>query len=98
MTKVLLENPFLRALVLILLFLGASLERPADGQNPSDKPAEALYLQLGQVGLDPSRVYAVRGASIDRSAAHFTLEDGTIERIKNHGSEWSVLNPLPKGF
>jgi hypothetical protein len=43
-----------------------------------DKPAEKLYLQLGQVGLDPGRVYKVRGASLDRSAVHITLEDGTI--------------------
>ncbi len=48
------------------------------GENPADKPAEALYLQLGEVGLDPTRVYQVRGASLDRSAIHITLEDGTI--------------------
>lgn len=47
-------------------------------ENPPDKPAEALYLQLGQTGLDPARVYKVRGASLDRSAIHITLEDGTI--------------------
>lgn len=35
-------------------------------------------MQLGQVGLDPARVYKVRGASIERSAIHITLEDGTI--------------------
>src|SRR5215469_10882059 len=29
------------------------------------KPAETLYLQLGQVGLDPARVYQVRGASLN---------------------------------
>jgi len=40
--------------------------------------AEALYLQLGQVTLDPSRVYRVREAAIDRPAFHITLEDGTI--------------------
>lgn len=50
----------------------------ASGQNPPEKPAEALYLQLGQVSLDPARVYQVRGASLDRSALHITLEDGTI--------------------
>ncbi len=50
----------------------------ARGENPPDKPAEALYLQLGQVGLDPARVYQVRGASLDRAAVHITLEDGTI--------------------
>jgi len=35
-------------------------------------------MQLGQVGLDPDRVYQVRGASLERSAVHITLEDGTI--------------------
>jgi len=43
-----------------------------------DKPAETLYLQLGQVGLDVTRVYQVRGASLNRSAVQITLEDGTI--------------------
>jgi hypothetical protein len=39
---------------------------------------EALFLQLGRVGLDPAQVYQVRGASLERSAVHITLEDGTI--------------------
>ena len=51
---------------------------PALAENPAEKPAESLYLQLGQVGLDPARVYQVRGASLDRSAVHIALEDGTI--------------------
>jgi len=51
---------------------------PAFCQSPPAKPAEALYLQLGQVGLDPARVYKVRDASLDRAAIHITLEDGTI--------------------
>src|ERR1051326_3034982 len=42
------------------------------------KPAEALYLQLGKVGLDPAQVYQVRGAALNRSAVQITLEDGTI--------------------
>jgi len=50
----------------------------AVGGVPPEKPAEALYLQLGQVKLDPARVYQVRGASLDRSAIHITLEDGKI--------------------
>jgi hypothetical protein len=54
----------------------------AAGENRADKsaekPAEALYLELGNVGLDPTRVYQVRGASLDRSAVHITLDDGTI--------------------
>src|ERR1700728_2593351 len=47
-------------------------------ENPPEKPAEALYLRLGQVGLDPERVYQVRGASLNRSAVHISLEDGTL--------------------
>lgn len=46
--------------------------------NPTPGPAELLYLELGGVGLDATRVYHVRGAAIDRSAIHITLEDGTI--------------------
>ncbi len=51
----------------------------AGTEGPSSSgPAEALYLQLGRVGLDPTRVYRVRGAAIDRAVIHMTLEDGTI--------------------
>jgi hypothetical protein len=46
-------------------------------------PAESLYLQLSSVGLDPTRVFKVRGASLDRSAIHLTLEDGTIAFTKD---------------
>ena len=45
---------------------------------PAAKPAEALYLELGNVGLDPARVYQVRGASLDRSSIQISLDDGTI--------------------
>lgn len=48
-----------------------------------EKPAENLYLQLGQVGLDPNRVYEVRDASLDRSAIHISLDDGTIAFTKD---------------
>ncbi len=65
-------------LVMVCLAAGAAAENPAASENPPGKPAEALYLQLGQVGLDPARVYQVRGASLDRSAVHISLEDGTI--------------------
>jgi hypothetical protein len=44
----------------------------------AEKPAENLYLQLGEVGLDPSRVYRIRGASFSRGAVQVSLEDGTI--------------------
>jgi hypothetical protein len=57
-------------------FLGARTACASD--NSPAKPAEVLYLQLGQVGLDARRVYTVRDASLDRSAIHISLEDGTI--------------------
>lgn len=41
-------------------------------------PAESLYLQLSNVGLDPGRVFRVRQASVERTAISITLEDGTI--------------------
>jgi len=47
-------------------------------ETTTTKPAETLYMQLSQVGLDPSRVYKVRDAALDRPAMHISLEDGTI--------------------
>ncbi len=47
-------------------------------QESPTKPAEALYLQLGQIGLDPARIYQVRGAALNRPGIQITLEDGTI--------------------
>jgi peptidase M1-like protein len=41
-------------------------------------PAEALYLKLQTVGLDPARIYHVREASLDRPALHVLFEDGEI--------------------
>jgi hypothetical protein len=63
-----------------LIFLAAflSLAVAARAEDSPDKPAEALYLQLGKIGLDPAMVYKVREATIDRSAVHISLEDGTI--------------------
>jgi Peptidase family M1 domain len=42
------------------------------------KSAEDLFLQLGSVGLDASRVYRARDVSLDRAAFHITLDDGII--------------------
>ena len=75
MTKVLLTIQVLLAGALWIAVFPASAAR--DNSVPA-KPAEALYLQLGQVGLDPSRVYRVRGASLSRGALQISLEDGTI--------------------
>jgi len=62
-------------------FVKAESPLLTDGQAPSDptaKPAEALYLQLSSVGLDPERTFHIRGGSLDRSALHITFEDGEI--------------------
>jgi hypothetical protein len=75
-TKVLLTAKGWRIAAAIWLSVGSLTVASAD--NLPQKPAEALYMQLGQVGLDPARVYKVRGASIERSAIHISLEDGTI--------------------
>jgi len=74
-TKVLIERRGLRFALAAWIIV---LALPVFCQNPPAKPAEALYLQLGQVGLDPQRVYKVRDASLDRASIHITLEDGTI--------------------
>ncbi len=52
-------------------------EGTATGPPPLG-PAESLYMQLRDVGLDAARVYHIRDASIDRGAVHITLNDGTI--------------------
>lgn len=43
------------------------------------------------------KVQRVDRQSVSEGIYELILEDGTTERIKNHGSEWSVLSPLPKG-
>ncbi|MGH9494005.1 MAG: hypothetical protein ACRD3B_03325, partial [Candidatus Sulfotelmatobacter sp.] len=77
MTKVLTNSHGLRIAVACLALCGWPARNSA-ADNATTKPAEELYLQLGKVGLDPSRVYQVRGASIERPTIHITLEDGTI--------------------
>jgi len=68
----------LRIIAVIWLAVGVLTAACAAAEKAADKPAEALYLQLGQVGLDPGRVFQVRDASLNRSAVQITLEDGTI--------------------
>ncbi|HTT20567.1 MAG TPA: M1 family aminopeptidase [Candidatus Sulfotelmatobacter sp.] len=76
MTKVLLTIQILVASTIWLVPypMNAASTTPV----AAEKPAENLYLQLGEVGLDPSRVYLVRGASFSRGAIQISLEDGTI--------------------
>jgi len=76
-TKVLFTHQVPRVVIICVAIL-TSLLPQAVGQPPPEKPVEALYLQLGQVALDPTRVYQVRGAAINRSSVQISLDDGTI--------------------
>ena len=61
----------------------AALSSAAPAQARRPGPAESLYLQLSSIGLDPKRVFRVRGSSLDRPSIHITLEDGTIAFTKD---------------
>ncbi len=63
--------------------IGAAGQENAPNQDRSHKPAEALYLQLRSVGLDPRHVYHVRGVAIERASIHISLEDGTLAFTKD---------------
>jgi hypothetical protein len=65
----------LLALCGVLTVRGANA---AAAQGTTPTTAEALYTELRSVGLDPSRVYHIREASLDRSPLHLTFDSGTI--------------------
>jgi hypothetical protein len=93
-TEVIPKRRKVRPLTLWLLLVAVSLagfgqENPTQpdsfpirvlGKTPPLRinSAEALFLQLGSVGLDPSRIYRVRDVSLDRAAFHIALDDGVI--------------------
>lgn len=87
MTQVTRETLITRMAILSLALLTARthaqspapVSEPVKIQAPSaGKPTEELYLQLQSVGLDPGRVFHIRGVSIDRPALHVLLDDGEI--------------------
>lgn len=80
-TKVLPSRRVVRLLLPVAAYFAAVI--PVFAQGLPQKPAEALYLQLGQVGLDPAQVYQVRGASLNRSSIQLSFEDGTIAFTKD---------------
>jgi len=55
---------------------------PGDAQQPAPEkpagPAESLYLKLRSAPLDPTKVFKIREASLDRASVHISLDDGTI--------------------
>ena len=81
-------------LVLVVLVLGFGVLAPAQNpgqiqatpapQNPSPqalpapKTVQELYHQLRSVGLNPSAVFKIRDAAIDREDLHLYLNDGMI--------------------
>ncbi len=68
-----------RSLVFIAVVVFCALAARLVGQNPS--PQE-LYRQLNSVGLDPSQVYVVRDAYIQRGEIHISLDNGVIAFTK----------------
>ncbi len=72
-------KPGWRVLLLILLLtpLAAAQEVPGGGGGPSREAAD-LYRRLGSVGLDPSRIYRIREARLDREDLHFSFNQGVI--------------------
>ena len=56
--------------------IAAQVHKETDSAKESG--AEALYEKLRTVGLDASRVYQIREASLERSSLHISLNDGTI--------------------
>jgi hypothetical protein len=66
---------------------GAAWSQDANPGSQAAGPAQSLYLQLGGIGLDPSRVYHLRDVSLDRSAIHLTLHDGTIAFTRDVGGQ-----------
>ena len=75
MTKV------LRRLSLMLVILVTQprilLAQPTAAANCPQKPGE-LYTQLRTVGLDPQRVFRVRGAALDHPNFHLDFDDGML--------------------
>jgi peptidase M1-like protein len=66
---------------LIKCLLIATISATAAAQAAPDhcpKTAADLYERLRTIGLDPARVYHVRGASIHRPSLDLTFDDGTL--------------------
>ena len=60
------------------------VNRPKTSQHPAIVSwNDTIKIRSGDGRAIPLGIYELR------------LEDGTIERVKNHGEHWTVLNPLP---
>ena len=82
MTKVLVRSR--RPITLACCFLACCfVESTTCAQVAASSPqcpqtTGALYARIHSVGLDPDRVYHVRGATIDRPNLHIDFDDGTL--------------------
>ncbi len=77
MTKVLVRSR--RTVWLACCFLLTSARAQAAEPSPQcPQTTGALYARIHSVGLDPDRVYHVRGATIDRPNLHIDFDDGTL--------------------
>ncbi|HKS71996.1 MAG TPA: hypothetical protein VJQ82_02290, partial [Terriglobales bacterium] len=87
MTKVISSAGKLLGIALTLCLFPVSLwsAEPVtqDSKQPSVLAAEALYQELGNVELDPSRVYLVRGTTFNRGPIQISLDDGTMAFTKD---------------
>ena len=77
MTKVMQSGVWV---AVFILFVGTAQVVRASETPVAVKPknAEELYSQLRTIGLDKSRVFRIRDASLDRSSLHIAFENGTI--------------------
>jgi hypothetical protein len=66
--------PLLRARLITLVMLALCAAPPAQAQSAS----ASLYRRLAAVGIDRTKIFAVRDASIDREDLHLSLNDGVI--------------------
>ena len=68
-----------RMIGLAWCLIAAAAWAQAAGAGPQcPQTTSDLYARIRSVGLDPQRVYHVRGASIDRPNLHLDFDDGTL--------------------
>ena len=60
---------YARTVGAIFAILAATCAECQTADSPPQHPAAALYTRLGSVGLDPTRVYRIRDAELDRVVA-----------------------------
>ncbi len=75
------RGPAPLVLVVLALVMSALAQTQSAGQiapAPAPKTVQELYHQLRTVGLNPTQVFKIRDAAIDREDLHVYLNDGTI--------------------